>query len=436
MHRYIIIMTCFFLTVIRLPAQPAVSPREIFDEAEFFYARGDYGEAAYYFKQLVALYPDHAHFNFRLGECYLNMAGSERLAVPFFEKAVINTVPKKKYRGKDFNETSAPLHAFFYLGNAYRFDNRLDEALKAYDTFVSSPYYYGNYNQAIVDNEIQSCERARVIRDNPVKLTVEWLDSTINTTMPEIGAAVSADGSTLVFVRKLRFYDAIYLTTLTEGKWSEPENLNPAIGSDGDLYPTCLSSDGSAMFLVRDDPVNRDLYVSYKTGNTWTKAEKLRGRVNSARDETSAFLSPSGTALYFSSFRRGGEGGSDLYVCIKTPEGKWGKVRNLGRTVNTPFDEKDPCLTNDGNTLYFSSRGHESMGGYDIFFSNKIGNRWDKPVNAGYPLNDTGDNTGFTAIDGGTTGFFSKINSSGVTGEDIYRASIRSNLPLQHPQQE
>ncbi|MBN1158717.1 MAG: PD40 domain-containing protein [Bacteroidales bacterium] len=402
---------------------------EIFNDAQFFYARGEYEDAAYYYRQLVAYFPENENYHFKLGECYLNVPGSEVLAIPHLEKALGNIVEKRKYSTKDINEDRAPLHAYFYLGKAYRINNQLSEALESYNKFVSSPFYYGNYNLAIVENEIASCERAKIIQDHPIELTELLLDSVINTSASELHPVVTDDEQEIYFVRRLKFYDAVYTSVKHEGYWTEPVNLNPFIGSDGDFYPACISSDKSELYLVKRDASNSDIYVSHRVDSKWTRAQKLNRKINSKSDETSAWLSSDGETLYFSSSRRGGSGGKDIYYTVRKENGEWGRARNIGKIINTRFDEESPCLTNQDNTLYFSSEGHYNMGGLDIFFSHRNGNEWEEPVNAGYPLNSTKDNTGFTALMGGMSGYYSRMNLSGGSGEDIYRVLIRTNLP-------
>jgi tetratricopeptide (TPR) repeat protein len=203
--------------------------RESFNEGTFFLARGEFKEAVYYFRMVVGYDPDNAHYNFKLGECYMNTPGDETLAIPCFEKAVTQTVAKKKYRDRDPEEKNAPLHAWFYLGNVYRASNRLNDALNAYNTFVTSPFYYGNYNVNIVENEIKSCERAKIVLDNPVAVEELLLDTTINSPASEIFPVVSAEGQAIIFVRRLKFYDAIFYSARQGDSWSQPLNLNPLV---------------------------------------------------------------------------------------------------------------------------------------------------------------------------------------------------------------
>jgi tetratricopeptide (TPR) repeat protein len=398
--------------------------REIFEDGLFFFNRGDYKEAAFNFRRLADQFPDQSNYQFKLGECYMNIPGSECLAVPCFESAVRNTVPKQKYDRKAFEETDAPLHAWFYLGNVYRICNRLSDALRAYSTFVNSPYYEGNYNLAIVENEIKSCERAKIIEDNPIDMTEQVLDTMVNTEAAELHPVLSADGNTLVFVRRLKFYDAILQTERKNGKWGTPVNLNPQVGSDGEFYPACLSPDGKDLYLIKTG-VSSDIWVSHKNGNDWSRAVKLNDNVNSAMDETSAWVSGSGV-LYFASTRKGGHGGSDLYFSRRGSNGDWGKPKNMGKVINTPFDEDSPCLIPGDSVLFFSSKGHFSMGGYDVFTARRTEKSWRDPDNLGFPINNTSDNTGYVALNGGFTGYYARINARDPSREeDIFEALLQ-----------
>ncbi len=404
---------------------------EYFDEAEYFFNRDEFEEAAYYYRKVLQQYPDNANFNFKLGSCYLNIPGSESLAVPYLEKAVTKTVEKNKYRPKAFEEKNAPLHAYFYLGNAYRFDNQLDKALTAYQTFINSPWFYGNYNENIVENEVKTCERAKIIQDSPVSLTEILLPGPVNSEASELHPVISGDQKTIVFIRKLKFYDAILLCRLEDDRWSEPLNLNPLVGSDGDFYPACLSADGKELYLVKTSSGGGDLYVSFYRNNTWTRAEKLGGGVNSGANESAAWLTEDGQMLYFSSDRGSGKGGLDIFTAKRTGENQWGKAKNAGKSINTVFDEDSPCLVNYDKTLYFSSKGHYSMGGFDLFYAPRDGKKWSAPVNVGYPVNNTGNNNNMVVTRGGSIIYLSKTGPDGNNGPDLYKIEILSSVP--HP---
>ncbi len=422
------LFTCLlFALVCSLISAQTGAKKELFSEGVYFFNREEYSEAAYYFKQLVTAEPSNAHYNFRLGECYMNTPGSETQAIPYFEVAVKNMAEKKKYRYGDLNEVKAPLHALFYLGNVYRIAGRLQDALKSYETFINSPWYSGNYNLNVVENEIRSCEHAKIIMDSPVNVNIEPLDSLINTTASEIHPVVTHDEQTMVFIRRLKFYDAILMVTRQGDSWSSPVNLNPQIGSDGEYYPVSFSHDGNSLFLVRDKDNNKDLYVSHKVNGLWSKAKPLGKAVNSVADETWACLSPDGRTLWFTSARRGGQGGQDIYTATLDKNGAWKKVKNAGKVINTQFDEESPYITANNRVLYFSSKGHTGMGGYDIFRSEFEDKAWGKPVNIGYPVNNTTDNTGFTPVRDNAVGYYSMDDPEGNNDWDVYRVVFRNH---------
>ena len=423
-------LAAFFLTVMPVLPQEDIETnyREFFDEGEYFFNRGDYQEALYYYIKLMEYQPENASYNFKIGECYLNIPGKETMSIPYFEKAVKNITDKNKYRKKAFDETQAPMHAYFYLGNAYRINNQLDKALEAYDTFVLSPFYAGNYNVTIVENEIKSCERAKIIEDNPVSITETLLPDHINTSASELYPVVSEDERKLVFIRRLKFYDALYYSTNEGGEWSYPFNITPDIGSDGEFYPTSLSADGKELYLVRRSEQGSDIYVSFYKNDRWSKATRLNKNINSPRNENAAAISDDDKLLFVASDRKGGKGGFDLYVSKKDNTGAWSRVKNLGRIINSPFDESSPVAIKNGKVLFFSSKGHFNMGGYDIFYSMLENKKWTTPVNLGSPVNDTGDNAFYCTAGNGKTGYISRFGASGGS-EDIYKLEIRSNLP-------
>jgi tetratricopeptide (TPR) repeat protein len=428
--RYLLLAPAIiFILSNNIYAQVTEDLEEYYREGDYFFNRGDYEEAVYYFLILVKNCPDNANFNFKVGECYLQIPGKETKSIPFFEKSITNVTRKKKYKRKSFGETKAPLHAYFYLGNAYRINNQLDKALEAYNTFVNSPYYYNNYNQMIVENEIKSCERAKIIEDSPTSCTKIPLNNKINTSANELNPVISGDEKSMVFTRKLKFYDAIFYSKIDDDDWSEPVNINPQIISDGDFYPASLSFNGKELYLIRKSAGGSDIYISHLIDGTWSEAEKLSKMINSSSNETHACISEDGKFLYFTRDRRRGMGGLDIYVSGKNNNSHWGKPKNLGKVINTKFDEDTPFITGNNKRLFFSSKGHYNMGGFDIFYSDKETHKWSIPVNIGYPVNNTGDNLFYVPLRGGIIGYVSLFSDENKENRDIYRLEINSNIP-------
>lgn len=421
----IAILILLFIICFHSYSQKINDPEEIFDEGRYFFNRKDYEEAAYYFKLLVDKKPNNAHFNYRLGECFLNIPGQEHKAIPYLEVASGNIVSKKRYDKDSNTETKAPLHAIYYLGNAYRMNNQLADALSAYNKFTNSIYYWGNYNDEIVINEIKSCERAKIIQDAPVSIVEEILNESINTNAIETNPVVSGNDSSLIFIRKLKFYDAIFYCVRKNGSWSEPVNINPQLGSDGEFYPSALSYEGKEMYLIKKLENECDIYYSRLNGNKWSKVRKLNHNINSAKDETFASISQDGKNLYFSSNKRGSRK-TDIFLTEKNNDGKWSKPKKMKKVINTLEDETNPCITNNGNTLFFCSKGHYNMGGYDIFYSNKVKGKWSEPINIGYPINTTRDDLFYYPVKAGKIIYISRSEEN--DDFNIYRIIVNSNL--------
>ncbi len=406
-----------------LPAQEITDPKELFSEGEFFFLSEEYEEALYFYLQLVEQFPDHANFNFKVGITYLEIPGQEYKAIPYLEKAITST--NIKYKKRSFKEKNAPHYAYFSLGNSYRINNETVKALDIYQEFTNSEDFEGNYNLSMVESEIRACQRSKIIQDVPVNVEFKKLKSPININADNTNAVLSGDGNTMIFITELAFYDAIHLSRKLNGVWTEPEVLNPQVGSDGDMYPTSLSYDGRDLYMVKRNEGNNDIYVSTRGADFWSKARPLGPTINTGTHETHASLSADGNTLFFTSARRGGFGGLDIYRAERMPSGEWGEAENLGPTINTPVNEKTPFLSDDGNHLYFSSEGHFNMGGFDIFYSRLDENgQWKDPVNIGFPINTTGNDLFFYPIGDGSKGFLSRIEREGPHAYNIYQLTI------------
>jgi outer membrane protein OmpA-like peptidoglycan-associated protein len=176
------------------------------------------------------------------------------------------------------------------------------------------------------------------------------------------------------------------------------------------------------MLLYRDDKNgNGDIYESILQGEAWSEPVKLPAPINSDDHESSASISPDGHTIYFVSNRKGGQGGRDIWMCVQDNDGKWGAAENLGDVINTSEDEEGVFIHPDGKTLYFSSKGHKSIGGYDIFKSVLENGTWSTPVNLGAPINTPDDDLYFVITADGKTGYYASAKTGGIGDKDIYQ---------------
>ena len=207
-----------------------------------------------------------------------------------------------------------------------------------------------------------------------------------------------------------------------KGKWQKPEVIDTELNSSDDEGVCSFTPDGHTMYLTqcKTDP-NYPRYATIATSQradaAWSKATELK----LTRDTLSAFahpaLSPDGQWLYFTSNMPGGQGGYDIWRVRLTTSGTAG-VENLGAPINTPGDELFPTFRPNGD-LYFSSDGHEGMGGLDIYIAKPESTRW-VLEHPGYPLNSQGDDFGMTFEGLQNKGFFSSNRGDGRGWDHIY----------------
>jgi WD40-like Beta Propeller Repeat./Tetratricopeptide repeat. len=410
-------------------AQAKIENKMKFIDAESWVLYEDYREALQEYLELIRSYPNNYNLKYRIGQCYLNIPGEKDKAIGYLEDAVKHINPK--YKEGKLKETGAPFDTYYYMANAYRINNQLDKAIECYNTFKKN-MDTKVYDSTIVNQQLQSCYNAKDLMSMALYLKEKNLGNLINENNSEFNPVVSDDEKILVFSRSEAFYDAIlYSTKNADGTWSGPLNMNELFKVDKDLYPTSISKDGKTLYLYRSADYDGIIFSSTYENGTWSPLVKLNDNINTKYWESHATISHDNKKLYFTSNRKGTLGGLDIYVSERDSTGDWGPAVNLGPKINTPYNEETPFLSKDDKTLFFSSRGHFNMGGYDIFYSTLLDNgEWSAPLNVGYPLNSTDDDVFFQPINAGYEGYFARSESSGFGKEDIYRIEIFSD---QHP---
>lgn len=218
------------------------------------------------------------------------------------------------------------------------------------------------------------------------------------------------------------------LTAETVEKYEAPFNNEfhqgtPSFNTDRTvvLFTQCGSSQKIAVDYCQ-------IMISYKEGDTWSKPEVVD--LGSAENNyVHPVLSPDGRFLIFASDKNGGFGGYDLYFSNRlgdADERKWSKPVNMGNRINTKHNEVFPFVLGDqGEVLYFASDGHPGMGGLDVFRAEQRGERWQRPENLQAPMNSGGDDFGLIvqSVDTGgiVKGYFSSNRLSSKGGDDIYQ---------------
>jgi Tol biopolymer transport system component len=421
------IAVCLVVSIIlsvSVNAQENKALQDTFLEAEFFLLNEDYSDALNDYLQLYEKLPDNANLAYCIGVCYLNIPGKKNLSISYLETASKNV--SAKHKEGTISQTAAPYDALYDLAKAYRINYMFDKAKETYLKYSGTLLPDDRENQDYIKHEIEVCDMAKNLIAKPVAFSEENIGELFNDEKANFNAIISADGKSFAYMVSLKFYDAVMFSRLVNGKWTAPINITPELQSDGDFYISCLSADGKQLFLSKDDNYNSDIFVSTFDGKSWSKTVKLNKNINTRHWESHAFISEDGNQLIFASDRPGGFGGLDLYVSRKV-KGDWGPAINIGPEINTQFNEDRPFLINNGKTLFFSSQGHENMGGYDLFRSDlQSNNLWSKPKNLGYPINTPDDNFFFMPIGDGKSGYYSIYKESGGFGkEDIYKITFK-----------
>ncbi len=265
---------------------------------------------------------------------------------------------------------------------------------------------------------------------NPVPFQPKNLGAGINTAQSEYLPTLTADGETLIYcglVGKKGAYNEnedFFKSKLVNGEWQKGEPIAHLNTPENEASQT-ISADGKLVVFTacnRPDGLGScDLYFSETINGKVTPARNLGVPVNSVQWETQPSLSADGKTLYFVRGGKHGQGDSDLWVSTRLPNGKWSAPKNLGANINSKEQEQSPYFHPDGQTLYFTSKGHPGMGGFDIFVSRiQPDGVWGTPKNLGFPIN-TEDNEGAISISlDGKTAFISSNMSGGFGEVDIY----------------
>jgi len=392
-------------------AQKAIKEGDIyFNNEEYYLALKSY-KKAYNFNS------NNAKLNFKIGRTLL--AEEPYNALTYMVKAhqLYNSVDPK---------------IFYYLGLAYQNNGKFDEAINNYNNYrpLILPTDKGEFEE--IRKRLEECKTGNELVKNPARAFVTNVKE-LNTQYMEHSPVISADESVMLFTstragsvggimdpRRQDYDEDIYISTKEKGKWSAPVNIGDPINTKSFDATVGLSADGQSLLVFRDG----SLHISKLRGNKWNKPESISKEIN-AYYVTSASFANNDQMLYFVSDRPNGIGGTDIWYSIKDKKGKWQMPVNLGAQVNTPYDEESPFMHPDGRTLYFSSKGHNTMGGYDIFKTVKQDDgTWSKPENLGHPINTPYDDLAFVLSASGRNGYLSSRREGGEGRHDIYMVTF------------
>ena len=363
--------------------------------------------------------PNNSELNFNIGKCYLNTYEKSK-SVAHLEKAL------------KLDEENIDADVYYLLGQAYRYVNEYDKAVesfKKYQTTLSKKQLQSTKKS--LKNEILECQNAKKLYENPVRVFVSNLEE-VNTPYSDYCASITADEEFLIFNSRRpdatggkkdvdnRYFSDIYISNKKDGKWGKPENMGPTINTDGCDEAVALSPDGQSMYLHKIDK-NSNIYISNLVGDKWSVPKIMPNAINTEFNETDASFSHDGIKIYYISDQMGNK---DIFFSgiMDRKTNQWGKGQRIGYGLNSPQDEGSIYFHPDGKTIYFSSKGYNSMGGYDIFKTVQGKDAiWSEPENLGYPINTPYDEKYFTISADGKHAYVTSDREGGKGEWDIYR---------------
>lgn len=365
---------------------------------------------------------ENALLNYKLGRCYL-IDNDKAEAIKYLEKAI--RLDPRISLDMEYNDAN------FLLARAYHLDYQFDKAIAKYKDHKNAltPEQL-TANEKTVDKMIAECETAKELVSKPVRVYVDNLGEVVNSAYPDYRPLVVPEESLIMFTSSREsttggkrdkdsyYFEDIFASYYEDGRWTLPENSYD-LNSNSHDATAGISSDGTILYIYKSSGGNH-LFESGLAGNMYTFPVEMPGIINDGFKQASASLTFDKTTLYFTSMREDGYGGQDIYFSKKDAKDRWQKAENLGATINTPYDEEGVFISPDGKTLYFSSTGHNTMGGYDIFKSELKDGKWSNPENFGYPINTPDNDVFFTMAASGQRGYYSSKKKNGFGEQDLY----------------
>lgn len=384
----------------------------------------------------------------RIGDKYLKNK-QYRKALPFFEQALktdstnITAIYKSsichlyRYSKEKSLQGFLKVYAvdstydkfvYFWMARAYHLNYQFDNALKYYSMYKTKLAKWDT-RQKEVDWYMEQARRAREFTSNPKNFVVQNLGNQVNSSYSEHSPVASLSDSILLFTSRRDkdnskedfdgepFEDIFIVKKQGDGTWSAPELFE--INTSG--HDACIQffDNDQKLFIYRQTR-GGDIYVVEKVDGQWQNPKKFPV-INTRGFESDAFMTADGSTVYFATNRYKKLGDLDIYYVTKKSDSSWTKPKMLKGRINTDEDEDAPFITADGKTMYFSSRGHNSMGGYDVY-KTVLGpdGKWSKPENLGYPINTPDDDVYYYLSGTSNHAYMSSYRDGGFGEKDLY----------------
>jgi len=345
-----------------------------------------------------------------------------------------------------------------FFPNNYFTIGRIELSLQQYDSahvHLEKFLSYKNISPELTERAnrlLGNCDFAAEAVKHPVPFSPVNMGDSINSADEEYFPAITADGKTFLFTRRLKtkneyghdvMQEDFYVSHFVKNYWTEAKPL-AEINTPGNEGAPALSADGQYLFFAAcqeagepGDPVRYrgtrrgkgscDIFIAKKVGGQFQHERNLEEPVNSGLWESQPSFSSDGRTLYFirAVKSKDGKTNRDIYVTHIDDSSHWSGPVPLSDKINTPGDEQSVFIHPDDQTLYFSSDGHPGMGGLDIFMSRRQPDgSWGDPVNLGYPINTPNDENSLLVSPSGEMAYFASDRAGGKGGLDLYQFNL------------
>ncbi|MFD1552211.1 hypothetical protein DNU06_00060 [Putridiphycobacter roseus] len=411
----------------------------LISDGRTFYNEDRYRLGLLKFREALSINKNHANANYWVAESHLAL-GNYGTALKYAKIA-------------ESNDPNANKDLQYVIGQSNHRLGNFDAAIKAYEmSLLTMPK--SRIKGLLVDKKISECKRGLEMIKTPLDVTIKPLGATVNSRHDDYAAFLSNDGQQLYYSSRKaqntgggksagdsKYFSDILISDwdATSKDWTTGKNLDPRIvklNSQGFDDMAGFSADGAVLYLtintegLLNEKINTqstDIYYStLNKEKNWASPKPFDRSLNTFYFEASPTFTEDGNTMYFISERIGGEGKADIWTSKKVAD-VWQKAENLGNTINTAQQETTVFVSGDNKYLFFSSEGHEGMGGYDIYVSKKVGENWSTPINIGFPINDVSDETHFVFYPKLKKAYYSKLstdNNGGLGGRDIFEVNL------------
>jgi len=393
-------------------------------DALYKYGPSFFKEARDYYLSAYNYNSNNAELNYKIGICYL-FTDNKFTAIKYLKKAYTtkpNVSPDIRYM----------------LARAYHYAMDFDNAILEYKAYFESlPPKQKEQEKKKIAKYIEECENGKKLIENPLRVVILNAGKEINSEYDDYANIISNDDKELYFTSRrpvsekskrnkldLKYFENIYYTKNIDGKWKPcerlPKNINGKINQNnvGSLFYNPVNK---TLYIYIGKENKGDIYYSEYKNNKWTKPKPLT-KINSKYRETSFCMSKDGNTIYFISDNpKLSIGGLDIFV-TKKEGNKFTKPINIGQHINTIYDEYSISLADNDSVLYFSSKGHNTIGGFDIFRTRLSPTGiWSNPENIGYPINTPDDDIFYSVASNNKEAYYSTIRENSIGGFDIYK---------------